>query len=142
MTYGDPLGPADVQVEQAPEVIAKQIEKLTAACEATERDVGELEQVLLQGPTAGKPLQSVDAFVDWAGKHQELVITELVIHWPAPDSIFENDLAVFEKIATEGLAQLNRESPPERAVHHPSALRRPPGGPSPAAFDPFPQVRP
>ncbi|MFF1908674.1 hypothetical protein [Kitasatospora sp. NPDC058218] len=33
-------------------------------------------------------------------------ITELVIHWPVPDSIFENDLAVFERIATEGLAQL------------------------------------
>jgi hypothetical protein len=51
-------------------------------------------------------LESLDAFVDWAGRYQELGITELVIHWPVPDSIFENDLAVFEKIAIEGLAQL------------------------------------
>ncbi|BAJ29836.1 MULTISPECIES: LLM class flavin-dependent oxidoreductase [Kitasatospora] len=106
VTYGDPKGPADVPVEQAPAVIAQQIGKLTAACEATGRDVATLEKVLLQGSTAEKPLQSLDAFVDWAGRYQELGITELVVHWPVPDSIFENDLGVFERIATEGLAQL------------------------------------
>ncbi|MFD9063306.1 LLM class flavin-dependent oxidoreductase [Kitasatospora purpeofusca] len=106
VTYGDPKGPADVPVEQAPAVVAAQIAKLTAACEARGRDVGELEKVLLQGSTAEKPLESLDAFVDWAGTYQELGITELVVHWPVPDSIFANDLAVFERIATEGLAQL------------------------------------
>jgi hypothetical protein len=95
-----------VPVEQAPEVIKKQIEKLTAACEARGRDVAELEKLLLQGSTAEQPLASLDAFVDWAGRYQELGITELVIHWPVPDSIFANDFAVFERIATEGLAQL------------------------------------
>lgn len=93
-------------MEQAPAVIARQIEKLTAACEAQGRDVAELTKVLLQGSTAEKPLQSVDAFVDWAGTYRELGMTELVIHWPVPDSIFANDLAVFERIATEGLSQL------------------------------------
>lgn len=87
-------------------MIAAQIAKLTAACEAQGRDAGELEKVLLQGSTAEKPLQSLGAFVDWAGTYRDLGITELVIHWPVPDSIFENDLAVFERIATEGLAQL------------------------------------
>ncbi|MFJ2190699.1 LLM class flavin-dependent oxidoreductase [Kitasatospora sp. NPDC087861] len=106
VTYGDPKGPADVPVEQAPGVIAQQIGKLTAACEAKGRDVATLEKVLLQGSTAERPLESLDAFVDWAGTYRELGITELVIHWPVPDSIFANDLAVFEKIATEGLAQL------------------------------------
>ncbi|MGV9265419.1 LLM class flavin-dependent oxidoreductase [Kitasatospora sp. NPDC003701] len=106
VTYGDPKGPADVPVEQAPAVIAAQLAKLTTACEAAGRDVAELEKVLLQGSTAEKPLQSLDAFVDWAGTYRELGITELVVHWPVPDSIFANDLAVFERIATEGLAQL------------------------------------
>ncbi|WP_406113006.1 LLM class flavin-dependent oxidoreductase [Kitasatospora purpeofusca] len=106
VTYGDPKGPADVPVEQAPGVVASQIAKLTAACEARGRDVGELAKVLLQGSTAEKPLESLDAFVDWAGTYRELGITELVVHWPVPDSIFANDLAVFERIATEGLAQL------------------------------------
>ncbi|MFJ1706715.1 LLM class flavin-dependent oxidoreductase [Kitasatospora sp. NPDC088346] len=106
VTYGDPRGPADVPVAQAPDVIAAQLAKLTAACEERGRDVAELEKVLLQGSTAERPLASLDAFVDWAGRYRELGITELVIHWPVPDSIFENDLAVFERIATEGLAQL------------------------------------
>ncbi|MFC6596616.1 LLM class flavin-dependent oxidoreductase [Kitasatospora paranensis] len=106
VTYGDPRGPADVPVNQAPAVIAAQLAKLSAACEAQGRDVGELEKMLLQGSTAEKPLASLDAFVDWAGTYRELGITELVIHWPVPDSIFANDLAVFERIATEGLAQL------------------------------------
>ncbi|MGX4731583.1 LLM class flavin-dependent oxidoreductase [Kitasatospora griseola] len=107
VTYGDPKGPAEVPVEQAPAVIAGQLAKLAAACEQRGRDVGELEKVLLQGSTAERPLQSVDAFVDWAGTYQELGITELVVHWPVPDSIFANDLAVFERIATEGLQQLS-----------------------------------
>ena len=106
VTYGDPRGPADVPVEQAPAVVAAQIAKLARACEAHGRDVAELEKVLLQGSTAERPLASLDAFVDWAGRYQELGITELVIHWPVPDSIFENDLTVFERIATEGLDQL------------------------------------
>ncbi|WP_035799150.1 LLM class flavin-dependent oxidoreductase [Kitasatospora mediocidica] len=106
VTYGDARGPADVPVAQAPAVIAGQLAKLTAACEAQGRDVNELEKMLLQGSTAERPLASLDAFVDWAGTYRELGITELVIHWPVPDSIFENDLTVFERIATEGLAQL------------------------------------
>ncbi|MEV7120171.1 LLM class flavin-dependent oxidoreductase [Kitasatospora griseola] len=106
VTYGDPKGPAEVPVEQAPGVIAGQLAKLAAACEQRGRDVAELEKVLLQGSTVERPLQSVDAFVDWAGTYQELGITELVVHWPVPDSIFANDLAVFERIATEGLSQL------------------------------------
>lgn len=106
VTYGDPSGPAEVPVEQAPAVIEAQLGKLRAACEARGRDAAELEKVLLQGSTAEKPLASLDAFVDWAGTYRELGITELVVHWPVPDSIFENDLAVFERIATEGLAQL------------------------------------
>ena len=106
VTYGDPRGPADVPVQQAPAVIAAQLARLTAACEARGRDVAGLEKVLLQGSTAEAPLSSLDAFVDWAGTYRELGITELVIHWPVPDSIFAGDLAVFERIATEGLAQL------------------------------------
>ncbi|MGW7658476.1 LLM class flavin-dependent oxidoreductase, partial [Streptomyces tendae] len=52
------------------------------------------------------PLSSVDAFVDFAGRHAELGIEEIVLHWPIPDSIFAADLGVFEKIATEGAAQI------------------------------------
>ena len=49
----------------------------------------------------------MDAFVDWAGTYRALGITELVVHWPIADSVFDNDVEVFERIATEGLAQLD-----------------------------------
>lgn len=61
---------------------------------------------MLTGFTPDRPLDSVDAFVDFAGHHAELGIDELVLHWPIADSLFEADVAVFERIATEGLAQL------------------------------------
>jgi alkanesulfonate monooxygenase SsuD/methylene tetrahydromethanopterin reductase-like flavin-dependent oxidoreductase (luciferase family) len=106
VTYGDASGPADVPAEQAPGVIAAQLAKLRSACEAEGRDFGSVRRMLLQGSTAERPLASLDAFVDWAGSYRELGIDELVVHWPVPDSIFANDLAVFERIATEGLSQL------------------------------------
>jgi len=107
VTYGDPSGPADVPADRAPAVIEGQLAKLRAACETQGRDYGSIDRMLLQGSTAERPLQSLDAFVDWAGTYRELGIDEVVIHWPVPDSVFENDLRVFEKIATEGLAQLD-----------------------------------
>ncbi len=106
VTYGDPSGPADVPAEQAPGVVAAQLAKLRRACDAEGRDFSSVHKVLLQGSTAERPLASVDAFVDWAGTYRELGIDELVVHWPVPDSVFANDLSVFEAIATEGLSRL------------------------------------
>jgi alkanesulfonate monooxygenase SsuD/methylene tetrahydromethanopterin reductase-like flavin-dependent oxidoreductase (luciferase family) len=106
VTYGDPRGPADVPVDQAPAVVERQLGKLREACEQRGRDFGSVTKVLLQGSTAEQPLASLDAFVEWAGTYRDLGIDEVVVHWPVPDSVFENDLGVFERIATEGLRQL------------------------------------
>lgn len=106
VTYGDPRGPRDVPVEDCPGVVRAQMEKLEAACAEAGRDPRELDRILLQGSTSERPLDSVDAFVDYAGRYAELGITEIVLHWPIADSIFEADMAIFEKIATDGLAQL------------------------------------
>ncbi|MER6434648.1 LLM class flavin-dependent oxidoreductase, partial [Streptomyces sp900105245] len=68
----------------------------------------DLDKILLTGftPDRGRPLESLDAFVDFAGRHQELGFTEIVIHWPIPDSDFAADQKVFERIAMKALAQL------------------------------------
>jgi hypothetical protein len=85
-----------------------QTEERADACAALGRDVGELDRILLTGftPDRGRPLESVNAFVDFAGRHQELGFTEIVIHWPIPDSDFAADERVFERIALEAPAQL------------------------------------
>ncbi|MDT0451907.1 LLM class flavin-dependent oxidoreductase [Streptomyces hesseae] len=107
VTTGDPKIYETGTPEQSRAAIAGQIERLGAICADAGRDVAELPKVMLTGFTPDRPLESFDAFVDFAGSHAELGIDEIVVHWPIADSIFAADVAVFEKIATEGLAQLS-----------------------------------
>ncbi|MGW6567003.1 LLM class flavin-dependent oxidoreductase [Streptomyces sp. NPDC054975] len=108
VTTGDPKLFAEGTPEQSVAAIRGQAEKLGKACAELGRDVAELDKILLTGftPDRGRPLESLDAFVDFAGRHQELGFTEIVIHWPIPDSDFAADQRVFEQIATEAPAQL------------------------------------
>ncbi|MEV5374705.1 LLM class flavin-dependent oxidoreductase [Streptomyces nondiastaticus] len=106
VTTGDPKLFETGTPEQSRAAVAGQIERLGAACEELGRDVSELGKTMLTGFSPDRPLDSVDAFVDFAGSHAELGIDEIVMHWPIADSVFAADVAVFEKIATDGLAQL------------------------------------
>lgn len=105
VTYGDPNDAGGAPNGGAPTAIAGQLARLDAACAAVGRDPSDLDRVLLQGFTSERPLDSTDAFVDYAARHAELGITEIVLPWPVPDSPFDIDLDRFERIATEGLAQ-------------------------------------
>ncbi|MEU9577833.1 LLM class flavin-dependent oxidoreductase [Streptomyces chilikensis] len=109
VTTGDPTIFETGTPEESVAAIRRQTERLADACAAIGRDVGELGKVLLTGftPDRNAPLESVDAFVDFAGRHAELGFTELVIHMPIPDSDFDVDEKVFERIATEAPAQLS-----------------------------------
>ncbi|MYR56515.1 LLM class flavin-dependent oxidoreductase [Streptomyces sp. SID625] len=108
VTTGDPTLYEEGTPEQSVQALRGQVEKLGAACEAVGRDVSGLDKILLTGftPDRGRPLESLDAFVDFAGRHQELGFTEIVLHWPIPDSDFAADGKVFEQIATDAPAQL------------------------------------
>lgn len=89
--------------------LARQIDRLARACEAAGREPSTLDKILLhssQAPSDASPLRSLAAFVDHAGYCAELGFTEIVLHWPVPDSVFAADLGLFERIATEGMAQL------------------------------------
>ncbi|MFE6889937.1 LLM class flavin-dependent oxidoreductase [Streptomyces sp. NPDC057694] len=108
VTTGDPKLFETGTPEQSIQAIRGQVEKLGAACEAIGRDVAELDKILLTGFTPDRtgPLESVEAFVDFAGTHRELGFTEIVVHWPIPETPFAADQKTFERIATEALAQL------------------------------------
>ncbi|MEV6737295.1 LLM class flavin-dependent oxidoreductase [Streptomyces sp. NPDC051104] len=108
VTTGDPKLYETGTPEESRQALRAQTEKLADACAAVGRDVAELDKVLLTGftPDRGRPLQSLDAFVDFAGRHAELGFTDIVIHWPIPDSDFAADQKVFEQIALEAPAQL------------------------------------
>ncbi|MFJ4007897.1 LLM class flavin-dependent oxidoreductase [Streptomyces sp. NPDC090023] len=108
VTTGDPKLFETGTSEQSVLAVEGQIGRLTEACAEIGRDVADLDKIMLTGftPDRARPLESVDAFVDFAGRYAALGVTELVIHWPIPDSDFAADQAVFEKIATEAVAQL------------------------------------
>lgn len=108
VTTGDPKLYESGTPAQSLEALRGQIGKLGNACAELGRDVTELDKILLTGftPERSTILGSLDAFVDFAGRNRELGFTEIVVHWPIPDSDFAADQAVFEKIATEAAAQL------------------------------------
>ncbi|MET9530154.1 MULTISPECIES: LLM class flavin-dependent oxidoreductase [unclassified Streptomyces] len=110
VTTGDPKIFESGTPEQSAEAVRGQIGRLGTACDAIGRDVAEVEKILLTGftPEAGRPMESLDAFVDFAGKYFALGIDEIVIHAPIPGTIFAADEKVFERIATEALAQLGQ----------------------------------
>ncbi|MBW8799650.1 MAG: LLM class flavin-dependent oxidoreductase [Streptomyces sp.] len=108
VTTGDPKLYETGTPEQSRQALRDQVEKLGKACADIGRDADAMGKVLLTGftPDRGRPLESLNAFVDFAGRHRELGFTEIVIHWPIPDSDFAADMDAFERIATEALAQL------------------------------------
>ncbi|MGW7356429.1 LLM class flavin-dependent oxidoreductase [Streptomyces sp. NPDC054802] len=108
VTTGDPKLFETGTAEQSHEALRGQMDKLSKACADTGRNVAELDKVLLTGftPERGRPLESLDAFVEFAGRNFDLGFTEIVVHAPIWDSDFAADQAVFERIATEALAQL------------------------------------
>jgi alkanesulfonate monooxygenase SsuD/methylene tetrahydromethanopterin reductase-like flavin-dependent oxidoreductase (luciferase family) len=105
VTLGAPPGGGPASTEAA---VAGQMRVLDAALEARGRDAASLQRVFLDGFSEERPLASVDAFVDMAGRFGRLGVTELVVHWPVPDSQFACDPGRFERIVTDGAAQLER----------------------------------
>ncbi|MFD5320966.1 LLM class flavin-dependent oxidoreductase [Streptomyces sp. NPDC127098] len=85
--------------------LARQVERLESVCEEVGREPSTLGRVLLDtsafAPHGVSPLASVDAFAEYAGTCARLGFTEVVLHWPVPDSVFATDQAVFERIVTQ-----------------------------------------
>lgn len=108
MTTGDPKLFESGTPEQSERALRDQADRLADACAAIGREVSELDRILLTGftPERSRPLESVDAFVEFAGRHRDLGFTELVVHWPIADSDFAANEKLFERIAMEAPAQL------------------------------------
>ncbi|HEY5109082.1 MAG TPA: LLM class flavin-dependent oxidoreductase, partial [Acidimicrobiales bacterium] len=103
VTTGAPASGVHPTTEAA---VARQLDDLDAALAARGRDRSSIERFLLDGFGGEPTLESVDAFVDVAGRYRDLGITELVVHWPVGDSPFDVDPHTFERIVIDGAAQL------------------------------------
>jgi alkanesulfonate monooxygenase SsuD/methylene tetrahydromethanopterin reductase-like flavin-dependent oxidoreductase (luciferase family) len=100
------LGRSTSENETCFDVVASQLARLEGIFAGMGRNAKEIDRVLLHGFSDERPLASLGAFVDWAGRYQELGITELVIHWPEPNSPFEANMRIFEEIVTQGLTRV------------------------------------
>jgi alkanesulfonate monooxygenase SsuD/methylene tetrahydromethanopterin reductase-like flavin-dependent oxidoreductase (luciferase family) len=104
----DAMSVGDISLEEGLRDLKVRLDTLSAACDSARRDVAELDKILLHSSSPRYPFTSVEAFVDWASRHAELGVTELVLPWPVPDSVFASDAALFERIAVEGMPKLHQ----------------------------------
>ncbi len=105
ITTGDPRL-AEATPEESLRAVRGQVERLARACEAAGRAPDALDRIMLVGFAPERPLDSVEAFADFAGRYGAAGIDEIVLHWPVPGTRFEADPDVFEEVAAEGLARL------------------------------------
>lgn len=108
VTTGDPALYETGTPEQSLAAIRGQIERLGTALADAGRDPADVPKILMTGfsPDRMRPFASVEAFTDFAGRHAEAGIDEIIVHWPIPDSDFAYDPEVFELIATQAPARL------------------------------------
>jgi len=96
----------DATPEHSRAAVRDQVERLEATCRDVGRDPASVERIFLTGFTPDPVLESVDAFVETARAYEAVGITEIVLHRPIPGTQFAADQAVFERIATDGAAQV------------------------------------
>lgn len=91
---------ANVPGRDPADVAREQLDALHKACDEEGRDPAELRRHLLTGFTGEPWLESPAAFDDLVGRYAELGFTDIVLHWPRPDTPWEADLNIFETITT------------------------------------------
>ena len=100
ITYGD-TSTGDRSERGTEAVVRRQLDIVTARCLDRGRDPSTIDRIYLIGNTDARPLRSVDAFVDFAGRYRNLGFTDLVFHHPRPDDPVWNERAeIVEAIAS------------------------------------------
>lgn len=84
ITHGDPLM-RETSASATERIVREQFEMVKTRCDVTGRDPAEIQRVYLIGHTEARPLDSVAAFVDFAGRYEALGFTDLVFHHPRQD---------------------------------------------------------
>lgn len=103
VSYGAPRGAREASTVVA---VGEQVKRLNDELKRQGRDTASFQKVMLDFGGDVRPTSSLEAFLDYAGTYKELGFSEIVIHWPIPDSPYEWDRATFEAIATDGIATL------------------------------------
>ncbi|HZR84115.1 MAG TPA: LLM class flavin-dependent oxidoreductase [Candidatus Binatia bacterium] len=111
VTTASPPGSPGATTEQCAAYVRDRARSLDEACAALGRDPRTIERMVLLGTGADRPLASVDAFVDCAGRYAEIGIDELVVPHPRATEPYAGDPSVLERIALEALPGLRVARP-------------------------------
>jgi alkanesulfonate monooxygenase SsuD/methylene tetrahydromethanopterin reductase-like flavin-dependent oxidoreductase (luciferase family) len=103
VTFGHATPSRDRSTEDE---VARQVAKLEEELDRQGRAAPSMQRLLLDFEGGEEPLASFDSFIDWAGRYRALGFDELVVHWPVPDSPYDYDRTIFERIATEGRSHI------------------------------------
>lgn len=82
----------------------ERVERFDAMCRDAGRAPESVRRLALLGFST-RPLESLDAFLDVAGRYRELGFTDLVLHWPRDEEPFRGRREVLERIAERHAAQ-------------------------------------
>ena len=83
-----------------PAVAAEQVVRLGDACIAAGRDPGSIRRIALTGRSE-RPLNSLEAFRDVAGRYIEAGVTEILLHWPRAEEPHRANIGILEQIAAD-----------------------------------------
>lgn len=86
--------------------LARQSQRVTAACERIGRDPGSIHRVVVVGPAVVRPLASVQALADVAGEAAQAGFDEVVVH--APTSAREDPAWADPDVVAEAVSSLRR----------------------------------
>ena len=89
ITYGDTTHRESAA--SAERSVADQARRLDDFCAEIDRDAAEIDRIYLIGNTEARPLASLAAFEDFAGRHAALGFTDLVFHMPRAEDSMWND---------------------------------------------------
>lgn len=97
----------DTTLEGTEQIVRAQMARPAEECAAIGRDPATIDKAYLIGNTDERPLQSVEKFVDFAGRYAEIGITDLVFHHPRPDDpVWTEPERIVERLAVEGFPRL------------------------------------
>ena len=103
ITYGD-TAHQHVSAAGTAAVVRRQMARLDEHLAAFGRDPSTVDRIYLIGNTEARPLQSVEAFVDFAERYREIGFTDLVYNHPrADDPVWNEPQAMVEEITARML---------------------------------------
>ncbi len=98
ITYGEVRQAGQPASSDPFAAVASQVSLLEQACVGQGRSFTDLRRLLVVGFSDEPWMASREAFEDLAQRYADLGITDVVIHAPVPDSMFDHDPVVFEQI--------------------------------------------